>query len=53
MESMSSNPLFTDLTASEVAALNGGYYCRVVQVWRCYWWYGRRFCRWILQTRCF
>lgn len=50
---MNDLPQLIDLSAEEQAKLNGGYYCRVVQVRQCYWtFYGLR-CRFILQTRCF
>jgi hypothetical protein len=53
MSLVTDNSLFSDLNADEIAGLNGGYRCRVVQVRICTQTiFGLR-CVWRLRTRCF
>jgi hypothetical protein len=53
MEMSENNAMFTELTADETAALNGGYHCYYYWAWRCYWYYYRRICRYVRYIRCY
>jgi hypothetical protein len=53
METSENNAMFSELTADEAAALNGGYYCYTYWAYRCYYWWYRRYCRYFLVRRCY
>ncbi|WAL60426.1 hypothetical protein [Thermocoleostomius sinensis] len=53
MEMSENKDMFTELTADETAALNGGRYCYYYWAYRCYWYYYRYICRYFRYIYCY